>query len=44
MAIGDDFTINYGTQEISHTSGSTVYTANALYSWLAGHLRRAGTA
>jgi hypothetical protein len=34
MAIGDDFTINYGTQEISHTSGSTVYTANALYSWL----------
>jgi hypothetical protein len=34
MAINDDFTINYGTQEISHTSGSTVYTANALYSWL----------
>jgi hypothetical protein len=34
MAIQDDFTINYGTKRISHTSGSTVYSANALYSWL----------
>jgi hypothetical protein len=34
MAIADDWTINYGTQEISHTSGSTVYTCNEMYSWL----------
>jgi hypothetical protein len=34
MAIGDDWTINYGTKEISHTSGSTVYTVNEMYSWL----------
>jgi hypothetical protein len=32
--IQDDFTINYGTKRISHTSGSTVYSANALYSWI----------
>jgi hypothetical protein len=34
MAIADDWTINYGTKEISHTSGSTVYTCNEMYSWL----------
>jgi hypothetical protein len=34
MAIQDDFTINYGTKEISHTSGTTVYTVNQMYSWL----------
>jgi len=34
MAIGDDFTINYGTKKISHTSGTTVYTVQAFYSWL----------
>ena len=32
--IQDDFTINYGTKRVSHTAGTTVYTANALYSWL----------
>lgn len=32
--IQDDFTINYGTKRVSHTSGTTVYTANQLYSWL----------
>lgn len=32
--IQDDFTINYATKRISHTSGTTVYTANQLYSWL----------
>jgi hypothetical protein len=34
MAISDDFTINTSTLKISHTSGTTVYSANALYSWL----------
>lgn len=34
MAIQDDFTLNYSTKKISHTSGSTRYTVNALYSWL----------
>lgn len=34
MAIQDDFTLNYGTKKISHTSGATRYTVNALYSWL----------
>ena len=31
MAILDDFTINYDVRKIEHTSGTTVYTANALY-------------
>lgn len=34
MAVSDDFTLNYSTKKISHTSGSTRYTVNALYSWL----------
>jgi hypothetical protein len=34
MAISDDFSINYSTKKISHVSGSTRYTVNALYSWL----------
>lgn len=34
MAIQDDFTLNYTTKVISHTSGTTRYTVNALYSWL----------
>lgn len=34
MAIADDFTLNYSTKKISHASGSTRYTVNALYSWL----------
>jgi hypothetical protein len=34
MAIGDDFTINYTRMTVRHTSGSTVYSVNALYSWL----------
>ena len=32
--ISSDFTINTTTKKISHTSGSTVYTVNAFYSWL----------
>ena len=32
--ISDDFTINASTKKISHTSGTTRYTVNALYSWL----------
>lgn len=34
MAIYDDFSLNYTTKKISHASGSTRYTVNALYSWL----------
>lgn len=34
MAIQDDFTLNYSTKKISHTSGTTRYHVNALYSWL----------
>ena len=34
MAIQDDFTLDYSAKTISHTSGSTRYTVNALYSWL----------
>jgi len=32
--ISDDFTLDYGNKTITHTSGSTVYTVLALYSWL----------
>lgn len=34
MAIQDDWTIDYAAKTITHTSGTTVYTALALYSWL----------
>ncbi len=34
MAIGDDFTIDYTNKRIYHSSGSTVYTVNELYSYL----------
>jgi hypothetical protein len=34
MAIENDFTIDYATKRISHTSGATRYSVNALYSWL----------
>ena len=34
MAIADDFTINYVAKTITHTSGTTIYTAISLYSWL----------
>lgn len=34
MAIGDDFGIDYINKRIYHSSGTTVYTAQALYSWL----------
>ena len=34
MAIQDNFTINYTTKTIKHTSGTTVYSVNALYSWV----------
>lgn len=34
MAIGDDFTIDYTNKRIYHSSGTTVYTVNAFYSWL----------
>ena len=33
MAIGDDFAIDYVNKRI-YSTGSTVYTANTLYSWL----------
>jgi len=34
MAIQDDWTIDPVTRRVTHTAGSTVYTVNALYSWL----------
>lgn len=34
MAIQDDWTINYSTKTITHSSGTTVYTVLSLYSWL----------
>ena len=34
MAIADDFTLNYTAKTITHTAGTTIYTVNALYSWL----------
>ena len=33
MAIADDFTIDYVTQRIYHSSGTTIYTLNQLYSY-----------
>ena len=42
MAIQDDFTINYTAKTVTHTSGSTVYTAQALYSWLQDTFDEAG--
>lgn len=33
MAIGDDFSFDYLNKVVTHDSGSTVYTANAVYSW-----------
>ena len=34
MAIADDWTIDYSGKTITHTSGTTIYTVLALYSWL----------
>jgi hypothetical protein len=34
MAIGDDFSIDYTNKRIHHSSGTTVYSVNQLYSWL----------
>jgi len=34
MAIADDWTIDYVNKIIKHTSGTTVYEVNELYSWL----------
>ncbi|MFH1321558.1 MAG: hypothetical protein ABII90_13020, partial [Bacteroidota bacterium] len=34
MPIGNDFTINYTDRKITHVSGTTVYTVNALYTHL----------
>jgi hypothetical protein len=34
MAIYDDFSLDYTNKKISHVSGTTRYTVNALYSWL----------
>ena len=34
MGIGDEFSIDYANRRIYHSSGATVYTVNALYSWL----------
>jgi hypothetical protein len=34
MAIADDFTIDYVNRRVYHSSGTTVYSVNALYSYL----------
>lgn len=34
MAIGDDFTIDYVARRVYHSSGTAVYSTNALYSYL----------
>ena len=34
MAIGSDFSINYTTKRVYHSSGTTLYTVNEFYSWL----------
>jgi len=34
MPIADDFTIDYVNQRVYHSSGTTIYTVNALYSYL----------
>jgi len=34
MAIGDDFTIDYTDKKVTHSSGTDVYSVNALYSYL----------
>ena len=34
MAIQDDFTIDYVNKRLTHTSGSTVYSSNALYTYI----------
>lgn len=33
MPIQDDFTLNYSTKKIAHTSGTARYTVNEMYSW-----------
>jgi len=35
MAIGNDFTIDYGAKTVTHSSGTTVYTVLAFFQWLA---------
>ena len=35
MGVGTDFAIDYTNRRIYHSTGATVYTVNALYSWLA---------
>jgi len=34
MAIGDDFTVDYTNKMISHSNGTSIYSVNALYSYL----------
>ena len=34
MAISDDFTIDFTDKKITHTSGTSIYTVNALYTFL----------
>ena len=43
MAIGDDWTIDYVNKRIYHSSGTTVYTVNQLYSWLMDTFDEQGT-
>lgn len=42
MAIQDDWTIDYGTQSVTHTAGTTVYTALEFFQWLASTFAQSG--
>lgn len=42
MPISSDFTLDYTNRRITHSSGSTRYSVNALYSWLADLIDDAG--
>lgn len=43
MAIADDFTINTTLKTIKHTSGTTIYTVNAFYTYLMDYFDEVGT-
>jgi hypothetical protein len=43
MAISDDWTIDYNNRRIYHSSGTTIYSVNALYSYLMDAFDESGT-
>jgi hypothetical protein len=42
MAIADDWSINYTAKTVTHSSGTTVYTALAFFQWLANEFAATG--